>query len=308
MSVKHIFYSGNGTTPVDSGLPHVGRFFTIEQNGDLRFFHYDGVGEQDLTGTMGFRPNTGNTIGNGFQNFLHVLGGGDGIILAIQPNGDLTFFQYTGSGEHDPTGDAGLRREQPGKRDRQRLSELPSRLRLAPPGPVYAPEDDDLRRRPERLTCSNSRPAATASRTPQERWALRGPTKETRSGTAFRTSARSWVSAPVPSSRSSRTATCSGSSTAATASRTPQERWASWGTTRQTRSATAFRTCVTSSAVRPTTAAAVAFSSRSRTTATCSISGTTATASRTPQENAGLREAQPRKPDRQGFLGSRNLQ
>lgn len=114
MSMKHIFYTGNGTTPVDSGLPHVGRFFGIEQDGDLRFFHYDGNGEQDPTGTLGFRQNTGNTIGNGFQNFLHVVGGGDGIILAVQPNGDLTFFQYTGLGEHDPSGTLGFVENNPG--------------------------------------------------------------------------------------------------------------------------------------------------------------------------------------------------
>ena len=65
-------------------------------------------------GTLGFRPNTGNTIGNGFQNFLHVIGGGDGIILAVQPNGDLTFFQYTGLGEHDPSGTLGFVENNPG--------------------------------------------------------------------------------------------------------------------------------------------------------------------------------------------------
>jgi hypothetical protein len=108
MSVKHIFYSGNGTTPVDSGLPHVGRFFAVMPNGDLRWFHYDGNGENDPTGTLGFRPNTGNTIGNGFQNVRHIDGGGDGIILAVQPNGDLIFFQYSGNGEHDPSGTLGF--------------------------------------------------------------------------------------------------------------------------------------------------------------------------------------------------------
>ena len=108
MSTKHVFYSGNGTTPVDSGLPNVGRFFAIDENGFLRFFQYDGQGEKDPTGTLGFRPNTGNIIGNGFGNVLHILGGGDGIILAVLPNGDLTFFEYTGSGEQDPTGTLGF--------------------------------------------------------------------------------------------------------------------------------------------------------------------------------------------------------
>jgi hypothetical protein len=109
MAVKHVFYSGNGTTPVDSGLPQVGRFFAIGQNGDLRFFQYSGNGEKDPTGTLGFEsPNEGNQIGNGFQDVQHVLGGGDGIILAINPDGGLIFFQYSGNGEKDPTGTLGF--------------------------------------------------------------------------------------------------------------------------------------------------------------------------------------------------------
>jgi Tachylectin len=108
MSVRHIFYGGNGTTPADGGLPDVGRFFAVSEDGHLRFFHYDGDGERDPSGAQGFRPNTGNTIGNGFQSVLHAVGGGDGIILAIQPNGDLIFFRYTGDGEQDPTGTLGF--------------------------------------------------------------------------------------------------------------------------------------------------------------------------------------------------------
>ena len=61
----------------------------------------------------------------------------------------------------------------------------------------------------------------------QDRWALRVPTKEIRSGTAFSGSATLWrASAAVSSSRSRRTATCFISATTATARRTPQERWA----------------------------------------------------------------------------------
>ena len=103
MSTKQVFYAGNGTTPVDSGLPNVGRFFAIDDNGFLRFFQYTGRGEQDPTGALGFLPNSGNIIGNGFGDVLHILGGGDGIILAVPQNGALRFFQYTGNGEQDPT-------------------------------------------------------------------------------------------------------------------------------------------------------------------------------------------------------------
>ncbi len=112
MSMKHIFYGGNGTTPVDSGLPLVGRSFSVNQDtGALLFWHYTGRGEPDPTGAKGFTGpgnNSGNQIGRGFGGMLRMLGGGDGIILAIQPNGDLTFFQYTGNGEQDETGTLGF--------------------------------------------------------------------------------------------------------------------------------------------------------------------------------------------------------
>ncbi len=113
MTMKHIFYAGNGTTPVDSGLPHVGRFFTVDDDdvGLLRFFHYTGNGEPDPSGATGFTENgnnSSNPIGNGFRSMLHLLGGGDGIILAIPPSGDLTFFRYTGNGERDESGTQGF--------------------------------------------------------------------------------------------------------------------------------------------------------------------------------------------------------
>ena len=113
MTMKHIFYGGNGTTPVDSGLPFVGRFFTVDDDdqGLLRFWHYTGNGEPDPTGTLGFTEdgnNSSNPIGNGFQSMLHMIGGGDGIMLAVPPSGDLTFFQYTGDGKRDSTGTLGF--------------------------------------------------------------------------------------------------------------------------------------------------------------------------------------------------------
>jgi tachylectin len=107
MSLTNVFYTGNGTTPVDSGLPNVGRSFGVAQNGNLLWYRYLGHGEQDPTGTKGWQPNTGNAIGRGFQSFLHLLGGGDGIVLGIKPNGDLLFYQYSGNGEEDATGSLG---------------------------------------------------------------------------------------------------------------------------------------------------------------------------------------------------------
>ncbi|EGD41679.1 mucin-5AC [Nocardioidaceae bacterium Broad-1] len=113
--MRHILYTGNGTAPPGVARPHVGRFFTVEDDGALRYFRYDGFGEQDPTGANGFvGNNSGNQIGRGFGHFLHVLGGGNGIILAVAPNGDLTWFRYTGAGEHDPSGTNGFVENNPG--------------------------------------------------------------------------------------------------------------------------------------------------------------------------------------------------
>ena len=112
MSVKHIFHGGNGSTDPD-GFPFAvtpsGAIYCVQDDGDLRFFRYTGTGEHDPTGTLGFDgPNQGNTIGNGFDSLLHFVGGGDGIILGVKPDGDLIYFQYTGRGESDPTGTNGF--------------------------------------------------------------------------------------------------------------------------------------------------------------------------------------------------------
>jgi hypothetical protein len=113
--MRHIFYTGNGTAPAGVARPHVGRFFTIDDDGALRYWRYDGLGEQDPTGTNGFvGNNSGNQIGRGFEQFLHVVGGGNGIVLAVAPNGDLTWFRYTGAGEHDPSGTNGFVENNPG--------------------------------------------------------------------------------------------------------------------------------------------------------------------------------------------------
>jgi hypothetical protein len=115
MSMRHIFYTGNGTAPAGVGLLHVGRFFVIDQDGALRYFRYEGSGEQDPTGTNGFvENNPGNVIGNGFHTFRHLfVSPREGqtmatTIFAVAENGDLSFFRYSGHGEQDPTGVKGF--------------------------------------------------------------------------------------------------------------------------------------------------------------------------------------------------------
>lgn len=100
-----IIHTGTGTTPVDSGLPHVGRIFGIDEQGTLRWYRYHGRGHQDPTGSPPhWDPRSGNPIGRGFQSFLHVVGCGDGALMGIEPNGDLRWYRYKGDGSPDPTG------------------------------------------------------------------------------------------------------------------------------------------------------------------------------------------------------------
>ncbi|MCP3098491.1 hypothetical protein LZ198_06320 [Myxococcus sp. K15C18031901] len=106
-SLIRLLYTGNGSTPVDSGLPHVGRIFTVRTNGDLAWYRYTGYGEADRSGSLGWAPNTGNPIGNGWQHALHVVGGGDGVVLAVLPDGLLRWYKYLGDGQADRSGATG---------------------------------------------------------------------------------------------------------------------------------------------------------------------------------------------------------
>ena len=107
MPLTHLFYGGNGTTPVDSGLPRVGVIHGVAQNGDLLWYRYHGHGESDRSGSTGWNANSSNPIGNGWQNFLHILGCGNGVILGVHENGDLLWYKYDGNGESDRSGSRG---------------------------------------------------------------------------------------------------------------------------------------------------------------------------------------------------------
>jgi M6 family metalloprotease-like protein len=105
-----LFHGGNGTTPVDSGLPMVGIFYGVTTNGNLTWNRYNGFGEQvgDPASAQGWDPNSGNPIGRGFEHMKHVFGCGDGVIMAVHPNGNLHWYQYSGNGESDVTGTLGF--------------------------------------------------------------------------------------------------------------------------------------------------------------------------------------------------------
>jgi hypothetical protein len=104
-----LFHGGNGTTPVDSGLPLQGIFYGVTRTGNLEWNRYSGRGEQvgDPANDPSWHPNSRNPIGRGFGHMLQVFGCGDGVIMAVHPDGNLHWYCYNGNGESDVTGTRG---------------------------------------------------------------------------------------------------------------------------------------------------------------------------------------------------------
>ena len=102
---------GNGWHTL-SRLVGAGRsLYGVMPDGTLRWFRYDGEGEEDVSGSSGWAPNSGNPIGRGW-NTLRLLCGGfvdpdtEGL-FGVAENGDLRWFTYIGDGTADPTGGTG---------------------------------------------------------------------------------------------------------------------------------------------------------------------------------------------------------
>jgi hypothetical protein len=93
-------YGGNGTTPVDSGLPRVGEIYGIKRDGPLLWYRYNGSGGPQTS--RDWDRNSGHTIGIGWNQMLHLIARGDGVLLAVEPNGELRYYEYGGHGEDDP--------------------------------------------------------------------------------------------------------------------------------------------------------------------------------------------------------------
>lgn len=110
-TIRHLslFHGGNGVTLVDSGLPMQGIFYGITSEGNLEWNRYIGHGEQeeDVGNVQGWFTNSGNLIGRGFDGMLRVFACGQGVIMAIHPNGNLHWYCYSGNGESDVTGTLG---------------------------------------------------------------------------------------------------------------------------------------------------------------------------------------------------------
>ncbi|MCC5668907.1 hypothetical protein LC653_34895 [Nostoc sp. CHAB 5784] len=93
-------------------FPQAGRstdrmqIFGVAQNGDLHWYSYIGNGEHNPEGTTGWHPNSGNRVGNGWQNFRHLHGSGN-VVFGVNESGNLLWYSYDGEGEDDVSGGTG---------------------------------------------------------------------------------------------------------------------------------------------------------------------------------------------------------
>ena len=78
----------------------------------LRWYDYRGTGEFDPSGSVGWQPNSGNLIGNGWNDFRHLMcsvmdANGFYELYGSEPGGILRWYQYYGQGVPDPSGATG---------------------------------------------------------------------------------------------------------------------------------------------------------------------------------------------------------
>lgn len=101
--MKIITSGGTGTVAVDSGLPRVGDIYGVAEDGDLWWYRYKGRGasspQDEWDGQV--------PIGNGWGTMRQVVGCGDGVLLAVDSDSNLRWYQYDGSGNEDRTGRIG---------------------------------------------------------------------------------------------------------------------------------------------------------------------------------------------------------
>jgi hypothetical protein len=79
---KHVFSGGNGI------------IYAITPDGRLLWYRDDDrEGQNAPDGSTGWAPGSGKQIGIGWNNFKHVFSGGDGVIYAINPEGQLLWYR-----------------------------------------------------------------------------------------------------------------------------------------------------------------------------------------------------------------------
>lgn len=113
-------WTPNSGNPVGSGWGHFERLISlspysyvdsthtqlaVEPSGYLRWYSYRGHGEHDPAGRR-WAANSGNIIGSGWSGMQHVQGAGN-VIFAVDGEGDLRWYSYSGRGRRDPNGRRG---------------------------------------------------------------------------------------------------------------------------------------------------------------------------------------------------------
>jgi Tachylectin/PQQ-like domain len=110
MSFTKIFYGGaSAPDPVNGHINYYGRIYAITFDGRL-IWHQDTDrhGQNKSDGSTGWAPGSGKQIGIGWNNFKHVFSGGDGIIYAIKPGGELLWYKDTDlKGNNGPKAERG---------------------------------------------------------------------------------------------------------------------------------------------------------------------------------------------------------
>ncbi len=69
-----------------------GSIYGIQPNGDL--LAYKHTGTADGSASWAYQQ---KKVGNGWNGFVNVFAGDNGVIYGIQPNGDLLVYKHTGT-------------------------------------------------------------------------------------------------------------------------------------------------------------------------------------------------------------------
>ncbi len=84
-----------------------GAIYTIPPTGELNWYHHDGV--NDGTFTWMIEPGVSGAnaaprqVATGWADYKQVLPGGQGVIYAVTPSGDLLWFRHDGASDGSPT-------------------------------------------------------------------------------------------------------------------------------------------------------------------------------------------------------------
>lgn len=86
-----------------------GIFYALATTGELLWYRdVARNGSNGPTASTGWEVHSGNQIGIGWQGFSHVFSGGDGIIYAVKPSGELLWYRdLARNGSNGPTASTG---------------------------------------------------------------------------------------------------------------------------------------------------------------------------------------------------------